>query len=46
VSTLNTSPELLEPLCNGDPFFFVGLSNNLCVFYHNQLVRQRGSYHY
>ena len=38
-SKVSTMPQLLETLCGGDPYFFVGLKNNICVIYKNHLKR-------
>ncbi len=38
-SKLSASPRILEPFCNGDPFFFVGVKNSICVIYKRKLQR-------
>jgi hypothetical protein len=39
-------PEILEPLCNHDPYFFVGIENNMCAIFKNHLTRETLPYHY
>jgi hypothetical protein len=45
-STLMTRPEVLEPLCHGDPFFFAGMMNTMCVVYRRHLERHPSGYGY
>lgn len=45
-SSISTHPEAVSKLCNGDPMFFVGVKNNICVIYKNHLVREGKGYNY
>jgi hypothetical protein len=45
-SAVSSNPLLLESLCNGDPFFFVGVKNNICVIYKNHLQRDNPRINY
>lgn len=40
-SRITTQPHLLTTLCKGDPYFFVGLGNNICVIYKKKLFSNR-----
>lgn len=40
-SRITTQPHLLTTLCKGDPYFFVGVSNNVCVIYKKKLFSNR-----
>ena len=43
-SALSTNPESIKEKCNGDPFFFVGVKNNICVIYKKSLNSNRAGY--
>ncbi len=43
-SPLSTNPKSIEERCNGDPFFFVGVKNNICVIYKKPLNSTRAGY--
>ena len=43
-SQLSTDPTSIEKRCNGDPFFFVGVKNNICVIYKKPLNSTRAGY--
>ena len=45
-SQVSKDPKLVSKICNGDPIFFVGLYNNLCVIYKNHLNRPSNDYSY
>ncbi len=45
-SAVSSKPSEVARLCNGDPFFFVGLRNNIGVIYKKHLVRESLSYQY
>lgn len=45
-SRVSTVPQSLETLCNGDPFFFVGVKNNICIIYKNHLQRDKPRINY
>lgn len=36
---VSTQPERIEKICNSDPFFYVGVKNNICVIYKSKLQR-------
>ena len=40
-SKVSKHPQALGSLCNNDPYFFVGVSNNLCVIYKKNLKSVR-----
>lgn len=41
-SKVSSYPNLVNECCNGDPFFFVGVKNNLCFIYKKKLESRRG----
>lgn len=43
-SSLSVNPKQIEERCNGDPFFFVGVKNNICVIYKKPLDSKRAGY--
>ena len=43
-SALSTNPGSIEEKCNGDPLFFVGVKNNICVIYKKPLNSNRCGY--
>lgn len=43
-SKLTTMPALIGAMCNQDPYFFVGLKNNICVIYKSPLKSRRLNY--
>lgn len=43
---LKSEPHVLAKMVGGDPFFFVGLNNNICVIYKNHLNRPDTTYSY
>ena len=43
-SVVSSNPNLVAERCNNDPFFFVGLKNNICVIYKRRLVSHRENY--
>lgn len=45
-SPLSNNPKLISQSCHGDPFFFVGLQNNLCIIYKKKLCRDTNNYRY
>ncbi len=45
-SGVSASPASVANCCNGDPFFFVGLKNNICVIYKKPLNRNSTTYNY
>lgn len=45
-SALSKTPKVIAPLANGDPYFFVGTKNNICVIFKKHLERDSNSYPY
>lgn len=45
-SSLNTTPAVLSSFCQNDPYFFVGVNNNICVIFKKHLKRNAKSYQY
>jgi len=45
-STLTTMPSVLSSFCHNDPYFFVGIHNNICVIFKNHLKRDGAPYSY
>jgi len=45
-SPLSRKPRLLSAICNGDPYFFVGVKNNICIIFKNHLNRNSDKYKY
>lgn len=45
-SRVSTNPVLVSKACNGDPFFFVGTKNNICVIFKKHLLRNSETYNY
>jgi 8-demethyl-8-alpha-L-rhamnosyltetracenomycin-C 2'-O-methyltransferase len=43
-SKVSTSPAEVGKLCNGDPYFFVGVKNNICIVYKNRINTKRENY--
>jgi len=43
-SQVSANPNLLVPHCSNDPFFFVGIKNNLCVICKDFLNSKRKNY--
>lgn len=43
-SPLTTMPELINCIVKSNPYFFVGLKNNVCVIYKKPLMSQRENY--
>lgn len=43
-SKLTTMPALIGSMCNQDPYFFVGVKNNICVIYKSPLKSRRLNY--
>lgn len=43
-SKLTECPALIGCLCNHDPYFFVGLKNNICVIHKHPLNSKRQNY--
>jgi hypothetical protein len=43
-SLVSTNPGVVAFLCNYDPYFFVGLKNNLCVIYKEHINSKRENY--
>lgn len=43
-SLLSKNPELIDEVVNKDPFFFVGVKNNICVIYKKPLNSNRQGY--
>ena len=43
-SKLTVMPALIGGMCNNDPYFFVGLKNNICVIYKSHLNTKRCNY--
>jgi hypothetical protein len=37
-------PSLIGCMCNHDPYFFVGLKNNMCVIYKSHINSKRENY--
>lgn len=45
-SSVSSIPANVGTCCNGDPYFFVGVKNNICVIYKNHLDRNSLMYNY
>jgi len=45
-SAISSNPGALADYCNGDPYFFVGVKNNICVIYKNHLDRDSKKINY
>lgn len=45
-SSLSSNPNQIASFINGDPYFFVGIKNNICVIYKNHLNRKSSDYSY
>lgn len=45
-SSVSSNPRALAEVCNGDPYFFVGVKNNICVIYKKHLERDSQNYNY
>ncbi len=43
-SRVSTEPHLVSEYCNHDPYFFVGVKNNVCVIYKHHLTSKRMNY--
>lgn len=43
-SKVTTQPERVAHYCNNDPYFFVGLKNNICVIYKEHIKSKRMNY--
>jgi hypothetical protein len=41
---INTYASLVGCMCNNDPYFFVGLKNNVCVIYKSHINSKRENY--
>lgn len=41
---INRYPSLVGCMCNNDPFFFVGIKNNICVIYKSHINSKRENY--
>ncbi len=43
-SNVSQYPDLVKQNCNDDPFFFVGIKNNLCFIYKKHINSNRANY--
>lgn len=43
-SKVSTMPALVGAMCGNDPYFFVGLKNNICVIFKSSLNSKRENY--
>ena len=43
-SKITVYPALVGAMCNNDPYFFVGIKNNICVIYKNHINSNRLKY--
>lgn len=43
-SALSNTPDLIKRVVGNDPFFFVGVKNNICVIYKSPLKSNRANY--
>jgi hypothetical protein len=41
---LNSYPSFVGCMCNNDPYFFVGIKNNVCVIYKSHINSKRENY--
>lgn len=45
-SSLSSTPKVVAPIVNGDPYFYVGTNNNICVIFKKHLERDSDKYQY
>lgn len=43
-SSISANPDQVKARCNNDPFFFVGVKNNICVINKNHINSKRENY--